>query len=153
MQTPKIKFAQRLASPIIRKRDGLEATHCIRINLTTDEALVLSSTMQKEQDKGEDSPSVSLLRLALKMIAEKTVNEDMLLDDMARWRLREALAVALYTPDFDRALTYLESIKKPKSTTLQVNNISPAQKVNPPSAVAVKKERREYVFTPDQKKR
>ena len=51
MQTPKIKFAQRLASPIIRKRDGLEATHCIRINLTTDEALVLSSTMQKEQDK------------------------------------------------------------------------------------------------------
>lgn len=154
MQAPKIKFTQRLNPPIIRKRDGMEATHCIRINLTTDEALLISGAIGELREHAELSPTHTLVRVALGMIAEKEVSEDDLLKDMAKWRLREALAVALYTPDFNRALTYLESLQKPKPETPSKTKADPLPnpaKESPP--VAAPKVRREYVFTPDPRRK
>ena len=149
MQAPKIKFTQRLALPIIRKRDGQEATHCIRMNLTTDEALLLCDLFSQFKEEDDSAPTFSLLRVAMGMVADKTVNEETLVSDMAKWRLRESLAAVLTTSDFNRALTYLETRLQAKLDAVAKSAKAPKEIFTEPA----KKERREYVFTPEPRKK
>jgi hypothetical protein len=127
----KIKYLQALPVPMIRKRDGAEMTHCLRLTLTTDEAFQLSEFFTLTSQPSENKPSVSLIRTALGMIADSIVSEETLLAKMSEWRTRVALSEKLSQNDYDRALCLLFQYKKPNSI-----------KISEP-----KKERR--IFVPD----
>lgn len=111
MNRPKIKHLQLLKQPIIRKRDGAELTHVLHLAMTTDEALAISDMFNT--DNGQSA--TSLISAALLIMAEEKILQDAIVDNMAKWRTREALAKTLSDDDVNRAIGLLLERKKPKT--------------------------------------
>lgn len=95
-------------------------THCIPLTLTTDEALLMSELFTLSENKTNPrKPSLSLIRVALNMIAEKIVTEETLIEHMQKWRTRANLADQLSRSEMDRALHFLKNPPPQKPTQPQ----------------------------------
>ena len=145
MSKPSVKFMCKLKEPHTRKRDGAIITQRLHIGLTEEEALIISDMFSRHKEQGE--PTQSLARaLILLMSAEDAPNEA-LLKAMASVQTKSALASQLSKPDVDRALSLLANSKLSKTP--------PPPKPIPqkPQEAAKPKVRREYVFTPEPRRR
>lgn len=148
---PKIKYTHRVNVPHIRKRDNASITHWLRVDLTTDEAVLISAMYGKAREISATEPTNSLFRTAVTMIADGSVSESELLQGMAQWRTRTMLAAELAEADYNRALSCLETLKQPmaaKPAPIPTPVPLPVKPVTIPTPVKV---RREYVHEPRQK--
>jgi len=112
-----IKFFGKLKKDFLRKRDDEICTHSLHINVTPDEALLISSMLAAKKAQGE--PTVSLIRAILCQMATAFIDDPQLIQYMAEWRTKKRLAEDLSVQDYSRAVNYLKDLTDKKELTKQ----------------------------------
>jgi hypothetical protein len=116
MSKKQIKFVGKLPEPKIRKRDGVEIAYYVHIEMSTEEALLVSQLFMNKTGK---EPKFSLIRAFLMAESEGVVNEELLLEQMVKMKTRVELAKTLSQSDVDRAICWLQGKRIPVRTELE----------------------------------
>lgn len=124
MKAPRIKYFQRLAAPILRKRDGEYMTHDLHIMATTDEAQSLSQYFEQLVTENPDAPTLSFVRALLLQAADLAVNAETLLTLLTEWKVKAILSEKLSQSDADKAMALLQAHKAGKRAPIRQQHTS-----------------------------